>query len=118
MIKKQIQYGTSNTIINSMIKNKNYFYSLIDEYLADQINEVTFCDNFINAYVHSNIDFQIMTKEELMYIKNLEKVVSRFSPFEEDFINCPNAFYTKDELKQQIIETKNLLDIILYKKYI
>jgi hypothetical protein len=48
-------------------------------------------------------------KEEHQALSELGKVASRFSEFEGDIKKYPGVYYTKEDLKQKIIETKEKL---------
>jgi hypothetical protein len=89
--------------------DKRRIYQLIDMYLAEKIDESTFCGDFIPSY-DLELDYDTLTDEEHQAFSELGKIASRFSEFEEDIKKYPGVYYTKEELKQKIIETKSKLE--------
>ena len=89
--------------------NKRRIYQLIDMYLAEKINESTFCSDFVPSY-DLELDYATLTEEEHQAFSELGKIACRFSEFEEDIKNYPGVYHTKEELKQKIIETKRKLE--------
>jgi hypothetical protein len=90
-------------------KDKRRIYQLIDMYLAEKIDEATFCSDFIPSY-DLELDYDTLTDEEHQALSELGKIASRFSEFEEDIKKYPGIYYTKNELKKKIIETKRKLE--------
>jgi len=90
--------------------DKRRIYWLIDKYLSGDIDEPTFCDEFHCTYV-LEIDRNSLTKEECKVFQELGEIAGRFSEFEEDIKKYPGVYYTKEELKQKILETKKKLKL-------
>lgn len=88
--------------------NKRRLYQIIEMYLSDRINEPSFCDEFYYSY-DLEIDYDTLTDEENHVFGELSDVASRFSEFEEDHVDHPGVYYTKEELRKKILETKNKL---------
>jgi hypothetical protein len=88
--------------------DKRRIYQLIDMYLAQKINEAAFCADFIPSY-DLELDYDTLTDEEHLVFSELGKIAGRFSGFEEDIRKYPGVYYTKEELRQKIIETKEKL---------
>ncbi len=88
--------------------NKRRIYQLIDMYLSKKIDEETFCEDFVPSY-GVELDYDTITREERKAFSELQTVASRFSPFEEDHKKNPYFFYTKEQLKAKIIETREKL---------
>lgn len=88
--------------------DKRRLYWLIDEYLAGNINESIFCDEYYYSY-NLEIESNMLNSKEKQAFGELGEVAVRFSPFEEDYKIALNAYYTVDELKQKITETKEKL---------
>ncbi len=88
--------------------DKRRIYQLIDMYLAKKIDEITFCSDFVSSY-DLELDYETLTEEEHIAFSELGKIASRFSEFEEDIKKYPGIYYTKDDLMQKIIETKEKL---------
>ncbi len=88
--------------------DKRRLYWLIDQYLLGKIDEPTFCDEFYYSY-DLEVDGNALTKVEKAAFAELSTIAERFSEYEEDHLGLPNGFYTAEELKQKIIETKEKL---------
>lgn len=88
--------------------DKKRVYWLIDQYLSGKINAKVFCDEFYYSY-DLEINSKSLTELEHKAFSDLSTVAGRFSEFEEDHKNCPKAFFTEEELRQKVIETKNTL---------
>lgn len=88
--------------------DKRRLYQLIEMYLADKIDEVTFCNDFVSSY-DVELDHDLLTKEESCAFSELSIITGRFSEFEKDHKEYPGVFYTKEDVKFKVIETKNKL---------
>jgi len=88
--------------------DKQRLYWLIEQYLLGEINETTFCDEFYYSY-DLEVDRNTLNDMERIVFAELSGVSSRFSEYKEDHELDPNAFSTKEELRQKIIETKEKL---------
>ena len=88
--------------------DKRRLYELMERFLDGKMDEPNFCDEFYYSYDLS-LDYDTLTNEENHAFKELSNITSRFSEFEEEHKELPDFFYTKEELQQQIIETKNVL---------
>jgi hypothetical protein len=88
--------------------DKRRIYQLIEMYLAEKIDEAAFCSDFVPSY-DLELDYDTLTEEEHSAFSELGKVASRFSEFEEDIKKYPGIYFTKEELKKNIIETKEKL---------
>lgn len=77
-------------------------------YLAEKIDEAAFCDDFIPSY-DLELDYDTLTDEEHEAFSELGKIVCRFSEFEDDIKNYPGVYRTKEEVRQKIIETREIL---------
>ncbi len=86
-------------------KDIQQIYKLIDKYLLEQISNKVFCDEFY--YIYSlGIDKEKLSHNEKKIFSELDEVVSRFSQYPEDHELDSNAFYTEEELKAKIFQTK------------
>ncbi|NML22436.1 magnesium and cobalt transport protein CorA [Pseudoflavitalea sp. G-6-1-2] len=88
--------------------DKRRLYQLMDMYLSGNISDKVFCDEFYYSY-DLEIDLDTLTDIEKKAFSELSTVSDRFSEFEEDHIKYPKGFYTSEELKQKITETKEKL---------
>jgi len=88
--------------------DKRRLYQVMDMYLSGNINDKVFCDEFYYSY-DLEIDLDTLTDLEKKAFSELSTVSDRFSEFEEDHIKYPKGFFTAEELKQKIIETKEKL---------
>ena len=89
--------------------DKRRIYQLINMYLAEKIDEATFCNEFYCSY-DLELDYDNLTNEEHQVLSELGKFASRFSEFYEDIKKYPGVYYTKNELRTKIIETKQKLE--------
>ncbi|MBV4360611.1 colicin immunity domain-containing protein [Pinibacter aurantiacus] len=89
--------------------DKRRLYWLLDQYLSGKINASIFCDEFYYSY-DLELDYSSLTELEHRLFSELSTVAGRFSEYEEDHLALPEGFYTKEELKQKIIETKEKLE--------
>lgn len=83
-------------------------YSLIDMYLSGNIDEQKFCDDFYLLF-DLGLDSDILTENEEKVFSVLGEVAGRFYDGEVEH----GFFYTKEELRQTILETKQKLRIPL-----
>lgn len=88
--------------------DKRRLYWLIDQYLLGKIDEPIFCDEFYYSY-DLEVNNETLTGVEQQAFSELSKVSSRFSQYEEDHKLDARAFSTVQELKQKILETKEIL---------
>jgi len=80
----------------------------MDMFLTALITPKTFCDDFYYSY-DLEIDSDTLNESEQQAFSDLSRVSSRFSPFKEDHEKYPGAFFTENELKQKVIDTKTRL---------
>ncbi len=88
--------------------DKRRIYQLIDMYLTQKIDEAAFCADFVPSY-DLELDYDTLTDEEHRAFAELGQIASRFSEFEEDIKKYPGVYYTKEDLRQKIIETREKL---------
>ena len=91
-----------------MCEDRRRIYQLIDMYLTEAIDDESFCDEFVPLY-NVEIDYDCLTNDERKSFSALMTVASRFSEFEEDHQKVPGFFYTKEQLRKKIKETKEKL---------
>ncbi len=91
------------------INNKKLLYQLMDLLISRKIDEKTFCDEFYCLY-NLNLDLLGLAEQEYLAFSELDKIVSRFSEYEEDHKLDAQAFTTKEEVRKKIIETKEKLN--------
>lgn len=90
--------------------DKRRLYWLLDQYLSGNIDARTFCNEYYYCQA-LELDRNTLTKSEEKAFSELATVVGRFSEFEEDLKNYPKVYYTEEELRNKIIETKTVLTI-------
>jgi hypothetical protein len=76
--------------------------------LLKKISRWNFCSVYYKSYC-LEIDSDTLTDKESKAFDALDEVATRFSDYEEDLRNYPGVYYTKQELDQKIIETKEAL---------
>jgi len=82
--------------------DKRRMYWLINQYASNRLKARDFCNQF-NECHDLKIDRHTLTELEEKAFSDLSTVTGRFSPYGEE------GAYTQEELKQQIIETKKML---------
>ncbi len=87
---------------------KERIYRLIKAYFAEEIEEATFCSDFISLY-GLELDENTLTIEEQVAFSELGMVASRFIPFEEGGIAKLSVESAKQEVRVKILETKEKL---------
>lgn len=87
------------------IGDKRRIYKIIDMYLSGKIDEITFVNEFYYSY-DLEVDRKTLNEEERSAFFELGQVAGRMTEFEEDILECPGFFYTKDQLKKKIEETR------------
>lgn len=87
---------------------KKELYSLIDTYLKGKITASIFRDQFYHYYL-CELNLTILTQKEAEAFIGLNRVVKKFSPYEQDYKSEPKIFLTEEHLKQTVIETKEAL---------
>ena len=87
---------------------KNKIWELIARFILGEVNEVNFCNQFYDLYVHQ-VDYNEYSPEEELCLNQLSEVAGRFTQFETDLRDYPGVFYTKEELAAKICETKDKL---------
>ncbi len=90
--------------------DKRNLYYLMDMFIMSQITPSVFCDEFYYSY-DLEIDTLSLSNIEQSVFSELSYVSSRFSPFNEDHEKFPNGFFTEQELRQKIIESKEKLKV-------
>lgn len=90
--------------------DKRRLYQLLKLYLSQQITASTFCDEFYFCY-DLELNHSTLTELEMQLFAELDKVCSRFSPYEEDYKLDPKAFVTETELHQVVSNVQNQLNI-------
>ncbi len=88
--------------------DKRRLYQLMEMYLSGKIDAQTFCDEYYYCY-DLEFDYETLTEFEAKCFSELSTVAGRFTNIEEDLKKYPGAYFTEDELKQKIIETKDEL---------
>lgn len=78
-------------------------------YLSGKIDESAFCDEFYYCY-DLEVEYDTLTKEEQQAFSELAIIASRFSRFEEEHKKYPGVYYTREEVRKKIIETKEKLE--------
>jgi hypothetical protein len=88
--------------------DKRQLYWLMDSYLLGKITASLFKEQFYHYYL-SSIDLAGLTRKEAEAFKGLNRIVRNFSPYEQDHKANPGVFFTEQQLKQAVIETKEKL---------
>ena len=88
--------------------DKRRLYWLLNQYTSGKITERIFCDEFYSSF-DLEINYSTLTELEYKLFSELGLVAGRFSEYEEDHKLDPKAFYTTDQLKEKIVDTKKKL---------
>ena len=86
----------------------------MDMYLSESMDTKTFCDEFNLSY-RLEVDDDSLNEKEVEAFRELSKVEGRFSPFEQDHQDCPGVYYTKEELRNKVIETREKIKSYVHK---
>ena len=88
--------------------DKRRLYQLIDMYLIGTITASVFCDEFYYSY-DLELDEATLTDLECQVFSDLGIVAGRFSPYGEDYKLDPKVFFTEEQLREKVLETKEKL---------
>lgn len=88
--------------------DKRRLYWLIDQYLSEQINGWTFCNEYYYSY-SLEIKSDDLTDIEQSAFSELDKISSRYTDVQEDLMEYPGTYYNEEQLRQKIVETKEKL---------
>ena len=113
MMLQQTQFGILNILDRSdkIMNTKEQLYYLIKHFQTGEYDINTFCDLFTTIY-DIELDKSDLSETELKVFGTLEKYTCRFSPFEEDFKQCPNAFYDENTVNKQIATAIKTLGLV------
>ena len=89
--------------------DKRRIYWLIDQYLSGKINDWAFCNEYHDCY-DLELSLNTLTDLESKVFSKLSTIASRFSDIEKDLKKYPGTYFTKEELKQRVLEAKVLLN--------
>ncbi len=81
--------------------DKRRLYWLINLYRSKRIDMNTFCDEFYFCYAHE-LDRNTLDIKEKYIFSELHKIVVRFSPFEEDHRLAPKAYFTQEDVNNEV----------------
>ena len=88
--------------------NRQKIYLLLDSYIMGDIDEKVFCEEFYYLY-DLGLDYTTLSELEREAFRDLNAVVSRFSPYAEDHALDSTAFSTGLELKEKIMKVKAMV---------
>ena len=72
-------------------------YDVLKEYLAGNYTSATFADVMFEIFF-PDVPREELSEDEFAEFGKLAEAASRFSKYDEDFINCPGAFVSSEEL--------------------
>lgn len=67
-----------------------------------------FCDEFYYCF-DLELDYETLTSFEYSTFSELGIICGRFSEFKEDHIQYPKGFYTEEDVRNKVLETKEKL---------
>ena len=88
--------------------DKRSIYELMDIYLSNEIDAWTFCNEFYYCY-DLELDTDSLTELEIEVFSELAVVSGRFTNIEEDLKKYPGTYFTEEQLKLKILESKDKL---------
>jgi len=88
--------------------DKRSIYELMDIYLSNEIDAWTFCNEFYYCY-DLELDTDSLTELEIEVFSELAVVSGRFTNIEEDLKKYPGTYFTEEQLKLKILESKDRL---------
>jgi len=85
--------------------DKRRLFWLMKCYLDGLISESTFCDEFYYSYdLEIRRSSNTLCQKEFSLFEELDAISSRYSPYQSDHKLDPQAFTTKQQLKDKIYE--------------
>lgn len=84
-----------------MTPKESLYYLLRKYYYEKEYSTETFCDQFTLIYEREIRD-RSLSPEEKDRFAAIDTIASRFSPFESDHLECPNTFYTEEDVLRAV----------------
>lgn len=88
--------------------DKSKIYSLIDSYLLNELNALSFCDQFLECY-GLEVDPNSLTELEKKAFSELATLAVEFPTFDESFKKYHDTYYTENTLRDKVVETRERL---------
>jgi len=88
--------------------DKRRVYWLINQYLSNRLNAYDFCDDYYMCFGRE-LNSDNLTSTEYKAFFDLSNITNYFSDDENDLKNYPGIYFSEDQLKRKVIETKELL---------
>lgn len=82
-----------------------YIYSLMEQFINGDISARKFCDLFYESF-GLEMDLSLLSGNERKEFERLSEVSSRFSEFDEDRVNFPNAYSDENELLERVLSVQ------------
>lgn len=92
---------------------KDQLYYLLKNVKIGKYDMKAFCDLFTVTF-NVECDYEELSQTEMNVFSELEQYTCRYSPFEEDLRNYPNAYYDEETIKKQIDIALTNLEIDIY----
>jgi len=87
----------------------------MEQYLSGKIDGDTFCNEYYYCYA-LELDYDTLTDLERDAFRGLSLVSGRFSSIEEDIKKYPGTYFTEEDLRKKVQETREKLqDVVLEK---
>jgi len=82
---------------------KKQLYYLLEHYYKGEYTTETFADEFSRIY-NLETDYRLLSDIEYKLMNELSDITERFSPFEADFENYPNVYFSEQDVKNKATE--------------
>jgi hypothetical protein len=90
--------------------DKRRLYWLMEQYLLNKISARVFCDVFYYCY-DLELSPDALNDQEQKAFAELSIVANRFSEFKEDHENYPSTYFTENDLREKIMQTRKKFKI-------
>ncbi len=88
--------------------DKRRLYWLLEQYLSGRIDGNTFCDEYYYCY-DLELDYDTLSDKERKAFRDLSLVSGRFSSIKEDIKRYPGTYFTEENLRKKVQETREKL---------
>ena len=92
------------------MSKKEQLYTLLHMFLRGEYRIPVFCDAFEDIY-YPDVPREELSARELAVFDALAGIVTRFSPFPEDFSAYPNVYSTEAEVRDAILSACRTLEL-------
>ena len=92
------------------MSGKDKLLYLIEHYKNGDYTINDFCNLYTRTF-NLEVDDKEFTDDEWEHFEQFMRVASRYSPYDEDFVNCPNAFTDSSMVNEALVKLCNYLHV-------